>query len=75
MIKTVTQIGSDHALILDPILLQFSGLEEGHRVNVEVHSGGTITITPMESVHPKTEHSDLIRDTLSQYDQTMKRLA
>jgi antitoxin component of MazEF toxin-antitoxin module len=47
MIKTITKIGNSRGIILDAALLELAHLKEGDEVNVEVHSGGTITIAPM----------------------------
>jgi antitoxin component of MazEF toxin-antitoxin module len=49
MIKTITKIGNSQGIIFDSTLLQLSHLKAGDEVNVEVHPGGTITITPL---HP-----------------------
>lgn len=49
MIKTITKIGNSHGIIFDSALLQLAHLNPGDEVNVEVHSGGTITITPLDS--------------------------
>ena len=48
MIKTISKIGNSRGLIFDSALLQLAKLKEGDQVNVEVHSGGTITITPLD---------------------------
>jgi len=48
MIKTITKIGNSQGIIFDSALLQLARLKVGDEVNVEVHTGGTITIAPME---------------------------
>ncbi len=48
MIKTISKIGNSQGIIIDSVLLQLTRLKIGDKVNVEVHSGGTISITPME---------------------------
>jgi antitoxin component of MazEF toxin-antitoxin module len=48
MIKTITKIGNSHGIIFDSALLQLAHLKAGDEVNVEVHSSGTITITPTD---------------------------
>lgn len=48
MVKTITKIGNSHGIIFDSTLLQLSHLKAGDEVNVEVHPGGTITITPLD---------------------------
>jgi antitoxin component of MazEF toxin-antitoxin module len=47
MIKTITKIGNSRGIIFDAALLELAHLKEGDEVNVEVHSGGTITIAPV----------------------------
>ena len=48
MIKTIAKIGNSHGIIFDSTLLQLAHLKPGDEVNVEVHPGGTITITPLD---------------------------
>ena len=48
MIKTITKIGNSQGIIFDSALLQLARLKVGDEVNVEIHSGGCITIQPME---------------------------
>ncbi|RFC46140.1 MAG: Antitoxin component of the MazEF toxin-antitoxin module [Verrucomicrobia bacterium] len=48
MIKTISKIGNSQGIIFDAALLQLARLKVGDQGNVEVHSGGTITIGPME---------------------------
>ena len=75
MIKTVAKIGNSQGIILDSALLQLARLKVGDEVNVEVHAGGTITITPMATLPPREEVTALIKDTMSRYAKTMERLA
>jgi len=49
MIKTITKVGNSHGIIFDSALLQLAHLNPGDEVNVEVHSSGTITITPLDA--------------------------
>ncbi|MES2996101.1 MAG: hypothetical protein V4733_04750 [Verrucomicrobiota bacterium] len=49
MIKTITKIGNSQGIIFDSALLQLAHLKTGDEVNVEVHQGGTITITPLDA--------------------------
>jgi len=75
MIKTISRIGNSRGLIFDSALLQLAHLKEGDQVNVEVHTGGTITITPMNPETKPQEISELIQDTMKKYARTMQRLA
>jgi hypothetical protein len=42
---------------------------------VEVHEGGTITLTPLRPRPSPKEVSDVIQKTLKDYARTMKKLA
>lgn len=75
MIKTITKIGNSHGIIFDSALLQLAHLKPGDEVNVEVLSGGTITITPMDSGPNPEEFSAKVENVMQRYAQTMKRLA
>lgn len=75
MIKTISKIGNSQGIIFDSALLQLARLKVGDEVNVEVHSGGTITIAPIVTLPPRDEITLLIKDTMSRYATTMKRLA
>jgi hypothetical protein len=44
-------------------------------VNVEVHEGGIITLTPLHPKPPKTGLSRVINAKMNEYAKTMKRLA
>jgi antitoxin component of MazEF toxin-antitoxin module len=75
MIKTITKIGNSQGIIFDSALLQLARLKVGDEVNVEIHAGGSITITPISELPPPQEVTDLIKDTMKRYATTMKRLA
>jgi len=75
MIKTISKIGNSQGIIFDSALLQLVRMKVGDEVNVEVHAGGTITITPIAQLQPPEEMTALIKDTMKRYAKTMKRLA
>jgi antitoxin component of MazEF toxin-antitoxin module len=75
MIKTISKIGNSHGLMLDAALLELAHLKAGDQVNVEVHAGGTLTLTPLRPQPSPTEVSRVIQATMKDYARTMKRLA
>jgi antitoxin component of MazEF toxin-antitoxin module len=75
MVKTISKIGNSQGLIFDAALMEFAHLRAGDQVNVEVHDGGTITLTPLRPRPSREEVSEVIRKTLKDYAQTMKKLA
>jgi antitoxin component of MazEF toxin-antitoxin module len=77
MIKTITRIGNSNGIIFDAALLELAHLKPGDEVNLEIHEGGTITITPIRPrARPSDEQiSETIRTTMSKFSSTMKKLA
>ena len=75
MVKTISKIGNSHGLMLDAALMDLAHLKAGDEVNVEVHEGGTITLTPLRPRVTREEVSRVIQATMKDYARTMKRLA
>jgi antitoxin component of MazEF toxin-antitoxin module len=76
MTKTISKVGNSNGIIFDATLMSMAHLKTGDELNVEVHEGGTITLTP---IHPRRPSPDqitkTIKSTLKDYARTMKRLA
>jgi len=75
MIKTITKVGNSQGLIFDAALLELAHLTSGDEVNVEVHEGGTMTLTPMRPRPARAKVSRIIKATMKDYRRTMKKLA
>ncbi len=75
MIKTITKVGNSHGLIFDAALMDLAHLKVGDQVNVEVHAGGTITLTPLRPKPSEAEVTRVIKATMKDYARTMKKLA
>ena len=75
MLKFITKIGNSQGLILDAALLELSGLKVGDQVNVTVHEGGAITLTPMRRAASPEAVTAAIRRTVKDYRRTLRRLA
>jgi antitoxin component of MazEF toxin-antitoxin module len=75
MIKTITKVGNSQGLIFDAALLELAHLKAGDVLNVEVHEGGTMTLTPIRPRPAREEVSKLIKSTMKDYARTMKNLA
>lgn len=75
MIKTISKIGNSHGLIFDSTLLQLANLKPGDQVNVEVHSSGTITLTPLKQSLTVEDVAETIDSAMEEYSETMKELA
>ncbi|PYK16342.1 MAG: AbrB/MazE/SpoVT family DNA-binding domain-containing protein [Verrucomicrobia bacterium] len=49
MTKTITKVGNSQGIIFDAALMDLARVKVGDQVNVTVHEGGSIVLTP---VHP-----------------------
>ena len=75
MIKTISKVGNSHGLMFDAALMDLAHLKPGDQVNVEVHEGGTITLTPLRPKPSRADVSRVIKSTMKDYSRTMKKLA
>jgi len=75
MLKTITKIGNSQGLMFDSTLRELTGLKEGDTVNVTVHEGGSIVITPLRRVALPETVTTTIRQTVKDYRRTLKKLA
>ena len=73
MVKTITKVGNSQGLIFDATLLEMARLRIGDEVNVEVHDGGTITVTPKLG-YTDAATSPAITYTMSLGRQRLRRL-
>ncbi len=75
MLKTITKIGNSQGLIFDTALCELSGLKAGDQVNVTIHPGGSLIITPIISLPPAKEVTALIDKTVKDYRKTLRKLS
>ena len=47
MTKTITKIGNSPGLMFDAALMDIARIKVGDQVNVTVHEGGSIVLTPI----------------------------
>jgi antitoxin component of MazEF toxin-antitoxin module len=75
MIKTITKVGNSQGIIFDAALMELAHLKAGDDLNVEVHDGGTLTLTPIRPRPSRQEVSKVIKSTMKDYARTLKKLA
>jgi antitoxin component of MazEF toxin-antitoxin module len=62
MTKNIAKIGNSNGVIFDAPLMDLARLKRGDQVNVEVHEGGVITLTPLRrSIEPKKAAATAVR--------------
>ena len=75
MLKTISKIGNSQGLIFDSALRELTGLKAGDQVNVTVHEGGAIVITPMRPTISPEDAARSARNLIRRNDKVFKRLA
>jgi len=75
MVKTISKMATRKGWCLNAALMRTAHLKAGDQVNVEVHAGGTLTLTPLRPKPSRAEASKVIKSTMKDYARTMKKLA
>ncbi len=75
MLKSISKVGNSHGLIFDTALRELTGLKPGDQVNVTVHEGGAITLTPIRRAATPEVVSATIKKSVKDYKRTLRRLA
>ncbi len=75
MVKVVAKVGNSQGISFDSALMELARLQPGDQVDVEVEAGGTIRLTPLRPRPSREGVSKLIKSTLKDYAQTLKKLA
>jgi antitoxin component of MazEF toxin-antitoxin module len=75
MIKSITKIGNSQGIVFDAALMELARLKVGDQVNVTVHEGGAIYLTPVRPVIEPAQVTASINRVMKDYAGTMKRLA
>jgi len=75
MVKRITKIGNSQGLIFDAALLELAGLKAGDQVNVTVHEGGSITLTPIRDTIRASAAGAAAKRLIQRNKRLFKRLA
>ena len=75
MIKTIPKVGNSQGIMLDAAIIDLARLKVGDQVNLTVHEGGVICLTPVRPVVTPEEATRVVRQIMKDYAGTMKRLA
>lgn len=75
MIKRITKVGNSQGIMLDAALMDLARLKVGDEVNVTVHEGGALYLTPVRPVVTPAEVTATIKGVMKDYQRTMRRLA
>lgn len=75
MIKRITKIGNSQGIMLDAAIMDLARLKVGDEVNLTVHEGGALYLTPVRPVVTSEEVTATIKGVMKDYQRTMRRLA
>lgn len=75
MIRKITKIGNSQGIILDSTVMDLAHLKVGDEVNMEIHSGGTLTVVPVRDNPSNEEISATIQQTMKDFAGTMEKLS
>jgi antitoxin component of MazEF toxin-antitoxin module len=75
MVKVISKIGNSQGLIMDQALLELAHLKVGDQVNIEVHDGGTLTLTPCKTPISAEMAKESARRIIGKNSEIFRRLS
>lgn len=75
MVKTISKIGNSQGLMFDAALMELAQLKVGDRVNVTLHEGGSIVLTPVRPVIEAKRARETARRLITKNSELFRRLA
>lgn len=75
MIKRIAKIGNSQGILLDAALMDLARLKVGDEVNVTVHEGGALYLTPVRPVVTPGEAGGLAKEIINQNRELFRRLS
>ena len=75
MIKTITKIGNSQGIVFDTALMELARLKVGDQVNVTVHEGGSIYLTPVKPVIGAVEAAVSAKTIIAKNQELFRRLS
>ena len=75
MIKTITKVGNSQGIMLDAALMDLARLKVGDQVNLTVHEGGAIYLTPVNPVVTPSEAAASAKAIIAKNSELFRRLS
>ena len=75
MVKAITKIGNSQGIIFDSALLDTAHLKVGDILNVTIHEGGSITLTPLRPAMEPAKAAGTARRLIRKNSELFKRLS
>jgi antitoxin component of MazEF toxin-antitoxin module len=75
MTKAITRIGNSQGLMFDAALMDLAHLKVGDRVNITVHEGGSIMLTPVRPLIRPSQAKATARRLIRKNAELFRRLS
>jgi antitoxin component of MazEF toxin-antitoxin module len=75
MTKTISKLGNSQGLIFDSALMDLARLKVGDQVNVTVHEGGSIVVTPIRRFIDRAKAASTARRIIRKNSELFRRLS
>ncbi|MDQ2823947.1 MAG: hypothetical protein M3R29_00655 [Verrucomicrobiota bacterium] len=75
MTKTISKVGNSQGIIFDAALMDLARVKVGDQVNVTVHEGGSIVLTPVRSTIDSKKAATAARRLIKKNSALFKRLS
>jgi antitoxin component of MazEF toxin-antitoxin module len=75
MTKTISKVGNSQGLIFDAALMELTHLKVGDQVNVTVHEGGAIVLTPLRATIKPEKAVTTARRLIRKNSELFRRLS
>lgn len=75
MIKTITKVGNSQGIMLDAAIMDLARLKVGDQVNLTVHEGGAIYLTPVRPVVTPEAAAKSAKTIIEKNDELFRRLS
>jgi antitoxin component of MazEF toxin-antitoxin module len=75
MTKTISKVGNSQGIIFDAALMDLARVKVGDQVNVTVHEGGSIVLTPVRQAIDRKKAGAAARRLIKKNSALFKRLS
>ena len=75
MTKTVTKIGNSQGIIFDSAFMDMAHLKVGDRLQVTIHQGGSVVLTPEKPVITPEMAREAMNEIVKDYGEVFRRLS
>lgn len=75
MIKTITKVGNSQGIIFDATVMDLAHLKVGDQMNLEIHDGRSISLTPLNPLLETKAAAATARRIIQKNSELFRRLS